>query len=193
MCTVCHTTVIAKSTRMSEHVLQDEYCDRYRDTRPTFVRGRAILVETALLEAFTAVVVYTHSAPLYTVPSSTQEMKKKLQTKQRRMTRMIIQTKRKTGKSWAAAHAASVVVTADDPTVNRGTTRLGTDLLAASGITSWILRQSLIYWRQARMIAKHHESKLVSNCKPAISTKQEGYRKQGRPAKRWEYDHDIYL
>ena len=49
------------------------------------------------------------------------------------------------------------------------------DLLAANEITSWILRQSQIYWRQAWMIAKHHEdrwNKLVSNWNPAISTKQ---------------------
>ena len=53
--------------------------------------------------------------------------------------------------------------------------RKADDLLAASGITSWILRQRQIYWRQARMIAKHHEdrwTKLVSYWNPAISTKQ---------------------
>ena len=46
------------------------------------------------------------------------------------------------------------------------------------------------------MIAKHHEdrwTKVVSNCNPAISTKQQGYRKQGRPAKRWEDDLNTHL
>ena len=46
------------------------------------------------------------------------------------------------------------------------------------------------------MIAKHHEdrwTKLVSNWNPAVSTRQTGYRKQGRPAKRWEDDLDINL
>ena len=45
------------------------------------------------------------------------------------------------------------------------------------------------------MIPKHHEDrwiKLISNCNPAISTKQNGYRKQGRQAKShyvWQF-HD---
>ena len=43
----------------------------------------------------------------------TAEMKKKLQTTQRRMMRMIKQTERKTGKCHPAAHAASVDDTAD--------------------------------------------------------------------------------
>ena len=45
------------------------------------------------------------------------------------------------------------------------------------------------------MIAKRHEdrwTKLVSNWNPAISTEQKGYHKQGRPAKRWEDDFNIY-
>ena len=33
------------------------------------------------------------------------------------------------------------------------------DLPAANRITSWILRQSQIYWRQARMTAKHYEDR----------------------------------
>ena len=63
------------------------------------------------------------------------------------------------------------------------------DPLAANGITSRILRESRMYWNQARTIAKHHEgrwTKLLSNWNPAISTKLKGYQKQGRPAKRWE-------
>lgn len=43
-----------------------------------------------------------------------EEMKKKLQTTQRRMMRMMIQTKRQTGKSHEAARAASVDATNDD-------------------------------------------------------------------------------
>ena len=46
------------------------------------------------------------------------------------------------------------------------------------------------------MIAKHHEdrwTKLVSNWNPAISTKKEGDRKQGRPTKRWEDDLNSIL
>ena len=55
-------------------------------------------------------------------------------------------------------------------------TRKADDLLAANRITSWILRQSQLCWRQARMTAKHHEdrgTKIVSNWNPAISTKQD--------------------
>ena len=54
-------------------------------------------------------------------------------------------------------------------------TQKADDLLAASGITWWIFRQSLINWRQARIIATHHEdrwTKLVSNWNPAVPTKQ---------------------
>ena len=46
-------------------------------------------------------------------------------------------------------------------------------LLAANGITSWILRQSKIFCTQAKMISKHHEdrwTKLISNGSPTIST-----------------------
>ena len=43
----------------------------------------------------------------------TEEVRKKLQTTQRRMMRTIMQTKRKTGEGHAAAHAASVDDTAD--------------------------------------------------------------------------------
>ena len=148
--------------------------------------------------------------------------------------RMIIQTKRQTGKGHAATHAASVDdtvdveahdpdnqpvddktehnyqdlneheesshdadsnpcfdgITEDNPEdkiepwvdyITRATHKVK-DLLVASGITSWILRQS-------------HEdrwTKLVSNWNPAISTKQKGYRKQGRPARRWADDLNIY-
>ena len=38
------------------------------------------------------------------------------------------------------------------------------DLLAASGITLWILRQSQTYWRQARMIAKTPRRQLDQTC-----------------------------
>ena len=44
----------------------------------------------------------------------TEDMKKKLQTIQWRMMRMIMQTKRKSGKRPAAAHAANVEEVADD-------------------------------------------------------------------------------
>ena len=43
----------------------------------------------------------------------TEEMKKKLQTAQRWMMRMIMQTNRKTGEGHAVAHAASVDDTAN--------------------------------------------------------------------------------
>ena len=33
------------------------------------------------------------------------------------------------------------------------------DLLAENGVTSWILRQGKVYWKQARMIAKQHEGR----------------------------------
>ena len=49
------------------------------------------------------------------------------------------------------------------------------DLLAVNGLPSWILTQSRIYGKQARMIAKLHEdrwTKLISKWNPAISTKQ---------------------
>ena len=51
------------------------------------------------------------------------------------------------------------------------------NLLTASGITLWILRQKQTYWRQARMFAKHHEDRwtnLVHNWNPAVSTKRKG-------------------
>ena len=55
----------------------------------------------------------------------TEEIQKNLQTTQRRMMRMIIQTKRITGKGHADAHAASGEDTAGvephDPTANRRT------------------------------------------------------------------------
>ena len=44
------------------------------------------------------------------------------------------------------------------------------------------LTSSQIFWKQARMIAQHHEgrwTKIVSNWNPATSTKQKGHRKQG--------------
>ena len=62
-------------------------------------------------------------------------------------------------------------------------TRKADDLLSANGITSWILWQSQIHRRQKRTIAKHHDDdwiKLVSNWKPAFSSKQNRYNKQGR-------------
>ena len=49
--------------------------------------------------------------------------------------------------------------------------------------------QNKIHWKQAGMIAKHHEgrwTKLVTSWNPATSTKQKGYRKRG--SKRWEDD-----
>ena len=51
---------------------------------------------------------------------------------------------------------------------------------------SWILRQSRNYRKPTRMIAKHHDNrwtKLVTNCNPAISTKQKRYPKQERHGK----------
>ena len=56
-------------------------------------------------------------------------------------------------------------------------------------ITPWVLRQSRIHWKLARMIAKHDKDRwtqLISNWNPAISTKPRGYQNQGRPAKRWD-------
>ena len=61
------------------------------------------------------------------------------------------------------------------------------ELLAANGITSWVLRQSRMCWKQARIF------QLIFNWNPVISTKQKRYRKQGRPAKRWEDDINAYL
>ena len=66
-----------------------------------------------------------------------------------------------------------------------------TTLSAANGITSWSLRQSLVYWMWARMIAKHHEdrwTKLVSNWNQAERLPQ-----KVRPAKRWEDDLNTCL
>ena len=57
---------------------------------------------------------------------------------------------------------------------------------------SW---QGRRYWKQARMIAKHHDgswTQLISTWNPAISTKQKGYRKQGRPARSREDDNNLY-
>ena len=145
-------------------------------------------------------------------------MNKKTQTKQRRMMRMIIQTKRerKSGKTPAAGLAVSVDSTADvethdpdsepvdDMTDNQDlhkheesshdadstpcfdeisednpedeldlwvdyitrATCTANDLLAACGITSWIRKQSQIYWRQASMIANHSTRLLDQTCLP---------------------------
>ena len=52
------------------------------------------------------------------------------------------------------------------------------DLLAALGITSWILEKSRIHWKQARMIANQNEgrwAKQISNWNPAASAIQKGY------------------
>ena len=166
--------------------------------------------------------------------TTTEEMKKELQTTQRRMTKMIIQTKRKTRKCHAAAarcerrryrrrrtprprqraggrhegtqgpnehegishdadsNSSFDEVPNDDPEDElepwvdhlARAEHKADDLLAASGITSWIFRQSQIYWKQARMIDKHHEdrwTKLVSKwigiqrCQPSRKgTAQDG-------------------
>ena len=69
-------------------------------------------------------------------------------------------------------------------------------VVAASGITWWILRQSRMRWKQARAIAKHHECRwttLIPQWSSLMSTKARGYRKQGRPAKRWEDDISLHL
>ena len=69
-------------------------------------------------------------------------------------------------------------------------------MVTAHGITSWFLRQSKKCWKQARIIAKHHDdrwTRLISKWSPSISTKQRGYLKQGRPARRWEDDINSYL
>ena len=150
---------------------------------------------------------------------TTEEMKKKnLPTTQRRMMRVIIQranrgtrrlstttttstsTKKAATTQTATPASTRFQKTEDElePWVDYTTraTHKADELLAATGIESWFLRQGPIYWRQARMIAKHHEdcwTKLVSNWNPAISTKQQWYRKQGRPAKRWEDDLNIPL
>ena len=70
------------------------------------------------------------------------------------------------------------------------------DLSASDGITSWILGQSQIYWKQARINARDHErrwTKLICNWSPAISTTQKSYHKQGGLAKIWEDDINTYL
>ena len=63
-----------------------------------------------------------------------------------------------------------------------------------NGMTPRLLMWSRMFWKQARMIAKHHHerwTKLRSKWRPAMSTKQKGYRKQGRPAKRWGRRHQV--
>ena len=95
-----------------------------------------------------------------------------------------------------ACHKTNLTTSWSQPWVDyivRATHHKADDLLAASGITSWILKQSQIYWRHAKGTAKHHEdrwTKLVSKRDPAISTKQKGYWKQGRLVKVWQ--DDIY-
>ena len=145
----------------------------------------------------------------------TEEMKKKLQTTQRRMMKMIIQTKTKSGKCHAAAQtstskkkAASTQTATPsfdevpndesedelEPWVDNITRamRKADDLLVAGGITSWSLQ---IYWRQARMTAKHREDRwteLFSSWKPYHPSRK-GTGKQGRPVKRCEADINAYL
>ena len=75
------------------------------------------------------------------------------------------------------------------------TTHRAEVLLIADGVTSWILRQSSMCWKQERMIAKHHDdrwTKLISTWSPVITTKQKVYRVQGGPAERWEDDVNSY-
>ena len=122
----------------------------------------------------------------------TEDMK--LQTTQRRIMRMIIQTQRNSKQCSAAAHAANVdedqkkarlrptrkkdpheqqesSQDADSPFVDSvpqddqedelepwvdytvRATHEAHDLLTATAITSWILMQCRMYWKQGRMIA----------------------------------------
>ena len=65
------------------------------------------------------------------------------------------------------------------------------DLLAADGIKTWILR-----WKDILETVKTPRrtlDKAYLDWNPAVSTKQKGYRKQGRRAKRWEDDINTYV
>ena len=164
----------------------------------------------------------------------TEEMKNKLQTTQRRMLRMTMQTKRKAKQGVAAAHAANVDDIADDeahdpesepeadtteanlqdsseqeegsydadcnPSLNSvpqhdettedelepcveyvvRTTHTADDLLTIFGITPWIARQSRPHWKPNTTTTAGQGSFQSG----AISTKQKGCRKRGRPAKK---------
>ena len=173
-----------------------------------------------------------------------EEIKKELQTTQRRIMGWSYGRKEKSGTCYAAAHGASVDDGADSEpttlTTNQRRTRLrptpktpteraesshdvdsnpsfdsvsqdeatedvpelwvdctvrathkADDLMTANGIKPWVLRQSELYWKQARMIAKHHDdrwTRLIAKWSPTISTKQRRYWKRGRPANSWEND-----
>ena len=67
------------------------------------------------------------------------------------------------------------------------------NLLTAKGIKPWMSKACC---KQAGMIAKNHDdcwARLIAKLRPATSTKQNGYRKRGRPAKRWDDDINSYL
>ena len=82
-----------------------------------------------------------------------------------------------------------------EPLVDHRTieTHKADDLSVARRIVPWIVMQSQIYWRQARMIAQKPRRPLDQTCLQLEHSKHQGYRKQGRLAKRWEDDLNIHF
>ena len=173
----------------------------------------------------------------------TEEMKEKLQTTQRRMMRMITQTKNNS----AAAHSVNVDEAVDDePRDTESVSEEGTSeanpqdplekdesnqdadsksifrqvplghsehelepwdykrcarkprrrrLVGSSWILSWILGQSWMSWKQAGMIAEHHDGRWTKTDleNTATPAKQKGYQRRGSAAKRWKDDHNLYI
>ena len=69
-------------------------------------------------------------------------------------------------------------------------THEGDDLFVADGITSWILRQSQINWRQARMIARHHEDRWT---KLGPNWMEPSYTNQAKKGTTNKEDLNVYL
>ena len=62
--------------------------------------------------------------------------------------------------------------------------------------SAWVVPSVRTLWQHPQHARERHEgrwTKLITNWNPTTSTKQKGYRKQGRPAKRWEDDINSYL
>ena len=98
------------------NAVQVEFAHRIKCAWATFTSEGGVDITKVRSEGQTQT-LRRHSGPITPLRirnvDDAKNMKNKFQTTQRRMMRMIIQTKRKTGKGHAAAHAASVDDTAD--------------------------------------------------------------------------------
>ena len=116
-----------------------------------------------------------------------EEMKKKVQTMQRRMMWMIMQTKRKTSKGHAAAHAPSVGRHRRRRTPRPDTTEHNNQDLNEHEESSHDADSNSCF---DDITEDNPEDEPTGTLQYQPSKK--GYRKQGRPAKRWRDDLSIY-